>query len=365
MPDINVAVEDDTIVEIEVPEEEVGVESAVAVNGVPAPKNGAGAQTGSPPVRQDAADQAAAKLTEAGKKLEEERRRREAAETTAMTERQRAEQAARIAAQRETEAAEARAEVATSQIAAITSGIESAERALQQAKLAFKSAHEAGDADKMADAQAEIGTAAADLSRLKGEKVAFEIAAKRVTAIEGRVDVPRVDPFEQYVSGFPPAPQAWLRAHRECVPAEVGGNATKNAAMMEGHYAALRQGYTANSDDYFRVIEEHTGHRTPVSAAAETIEAGAEPASKPQPQPQQRQRQPIPAAPVSRETTSAGGQRQPDRIALDAAQQEIALLSFPAKAGEDDAAHRKRAFGVYARELVAAKREGKIGRMTH
>ena len=61
-------------------------------------------------------------------------------------------------------------------------------------------------------------------------------------------------------------------------------------------------------------------------------------------------------------------------VRLTPQQQEIALMSttprqIPQANGttvqESDTEYRKRAFGQYARELVAATAEGKIGRLTH
>jgi len=52
-------------------------------------------------------------------------------------------------------------------------------------------------------------------------------------------------------------------------------------------------------------------------------------------------------------------------VRLSPAQQETALFSYTIKPGETEAAWKARALGTYARELVAAQAEGKIGRMTH
>ena len=147
---------------------------------------------------------------------------------------------------------------------------------------------------------------------------------------------------------------------------------------MQGHYDAIGQNLQQGTPDYFRVIEEHTGYRAPVSAAAAVTAAAdadadtaaaATPAARAAPKPRQAQ----PSAPVSRDAPSSNGLPQ-RTVKLNAEQQEIALLSTTPReiigpngqiVRESDADYRRRAFGTYAAELVKAQSEGKIGRLTH
>jgi hypothetical protein len=298
--------------------------------------------------KPSAADEAAAVLTQSLKTAEEGRR---AAEATANAERQARANTERTLAQRDQEAKELRESAATAELQTITTGIENATRSVDALTGEVERAAEAGDFKAQAVAQAKLARAAAALDRLEVDKATFE-SRKPAPTTEGRVAESPGTPFERYVAGFQPKAQTWLRAHPECVPAEVGGNATKNASMMAGHYAALAKGLPEGGEDYFRVIEEHTGHRDPVSIAGEVT------APKPQPQ-----RRPAPSAPPSRDTEPTGAHTK--SVRLTPQQQEVALFSYTIKPGETEPAWKARAFGTYARELVAAQAEGKIGRLSH
>lgn len=306
--------------------------------------------------KPSAADEAAAVLTQSLKTAEEGRK---AAEATAMAERQQREAAQRTLAQRDQETGDLREKAAAAELQTITTGIENATRSVEALTGEIERAAEAGDFKAQAAAQAKLARAAAALDRLEADKAGFET---RKPSTEGRVvEAPAGSAFEQYVAGFAPKAQTWLRAHPECVPAQVGGNSTKNASMMAGHYDALAKGLPEGSDDYFRVIEERTGYREPVSSAAEVTPAGERPQQQAQPKPQQRR--PAPSAPPSRDSEPTGAQAK--SVRLTPQQQEVALFSYPAKPGEDEMAWKRRALGIYARELVSAQAEGKIGRMSH
>ncbi len=307
--------------------------------------------------KRAAVDEAAAALTRSLATAEAERT---AALSTAESERRRAEAATTALTAREQELAGYRETVESQELALITTGLENVTREMASAKAELKAAHEAGDFDKVVDAQERVANAAADASRLKGEKAAFEANQRqRPATTEGRVEAPApTSAFEQYVAGFTPPAQAWLRAHPECVPAQVGGNSTKNAAMMKGHYAALEKSIAPNTPDYFRVIDETAGYRSPVSNAAEVTAAGADDAA-PAPRPKPAQQRAQPSAPPTRDPPAANGQPRTTRsVTLSRDQQEAAKISFPHLAP-------KEANAMYARNLVELEAEGKLGRLTH
>ena len=309
------------------------------------------------PTKRAAVDEAAAALTRSLATAEAERT---AALSTAESERRRAEAATTALTAREQELAGYRETVESQELALITTGLENVTREMASAKAELKAAHEAGDFDKVVDAQERVANAAADASRLKGEKAAFEANQRqRPATTEGRVEAPApTSAFEQYVAGFTPPAQAWLRAHPECVPAQVGGSTTKNAAMMKGHYAALEQNISPNTPDYFRVIEETAGYRSPVSNAAEVTAAGADDAA-PVPKPKPAQQRVQPSAPPTRDPPAANGQPRTTRsVTLSRDQQEAAKISFPHLAP-------KEANAMYARNLVELEAEGQLGRLTH
>jgi hypothetical protein len=304
-----------------------------------------------------ATDEAATALTKA---IEEERAARAAAEQTAVAERREREAAERRAAERETELETLRETAQGHELTIINTSLQGATRDLSAAQAELEQSMEAGEFAKAAAAQTKLAKAAAAVDRLEAQKSAFEARAAAEPRQLQQQQQP-VSAFEQYVSGFAPQSQTWLRAHPECVPPHVGGNAKKNAQMMAGHYAALGEGHEQGSPDYFRVVEEHIGVREPVSRAAQVTTAGDDPEPRTR-RPQQQPAARVAAAPT-RSMPETGGRKV--QVKLTPAQQEVALFSYPAKPGEDDLAHRKRAFDIYGRELIQAQAEGRIGRLTH
>lgn len=358
MADVVAEATDDAVVTIELdpsivlPGEEGGDEGVVAAE----PKPDA------TPEAKTSADDAATALLDAQARADKERKAREASDAQADAERRRADQERRRADTATEAARAAQEEASTGRLAIVTAEIGSVTRDMQAAKSAYKAAHEAGDADKMADAQEGMSTAAAALDRLKVEKTNIEAnpnptPAQRGGAVEAE---PAADKFEQYltVNNFDPTAQRWLRQHKEYAPAFAGGDAEKNATMMEGHYGALRQKITPNTPQYFEFLEKHIAG-----------EEATPPAPQPKPKPAvalapPARKVPIAAAP-SREATPGAPQLTTRNVRLNAQQQEAALISYPANPGENEDAWRKRAFGVYATEYVKAVAEGKIGRLTH
>jgi hypothetical protein len=319
-------------------------------------------------VKPTAADEAAAELRKSLQAAEDARR---AAEATAVAERSRADEAVRFAQQREQESKGFRDQAEVRELAIINSDIERATQAVTNAQADLERAMEAGEFSKASAAQVQLSKAAAALDRREADKAAFEVNLKRTTEAAAVRQQNTESPFEQYVRGFGPVAQAWLRAHPECAPPNVGGNGQKNAKMMAGHYDALGRGLTEGSPEYFRNIEEHAGYRepaeaaSPVSRAADVADAGGQ---------QQRSSRPKPqvSAPVTREPI--GSPSGPTKVRLEADQQEIALLSTAPRemigpdgrvVRESESDYRKRAFAQYASELVKLKAEGKIGRLTH
>lgn len=308
--------------------------------------------------KPSAADEAAAVLTQSLKTAEEGRK---AAEATATAERNARVNVERTLSQRDQETKDLRETAAAAELQTINTGIENATRSVEALTADIERLGEAGDFKGQAAAHAKLARAAAALDRLETDKASFDAGARKTPSTEGRViEAAAATPFERYVSQFAPKAQSWMRAHPDCVPAEVGGSSAKNDLMMAGHHEAKAKGLAEGSDEYFRVIEEKTGYREPVSSAAEVVLAGERPVqSKPAPQ----QRRPAPSAPPSRDSEATGASAK--SVRLSPAQQEVALMSAGIKPGETEDAFRARAFGSYARELVKAQAEGKIGRMTH
>lgn len=349
-----VEIDDDTVVEVDI-DAGADIEGTVAK-----PTNGdAAAATAA----TTAADEAAAALK---KSLEESKKRENAALATADAERRRAQDAEARATAKDREVVAARESATNSQLVIITNRIDTANGALEAAKAEHRTAHEAGDIDKITDALAKIGSATAQIERFTGEKEAFEAQAA-ARAEQQETEAARVPDrsVEAYIGrGRSTAAAAFLRAHPDCLPADYGGTPKKNALMMAGHNMAMAQSIKVDTPEYFEVVESYI-NGGPVSAAAATTAAGDEAAAATA-QRQQQRKTPVPSAPPSRDPPAADGSPTGKQtVRLNGQQQEMALLSFPQKPGEDDSTWRKRAFGTYANNYAAAKREGIIGRLTH
>lgn len=360
MADVEIQVDDDAVVDVE-----VDPTTAAALDEqqgkVKAGEGGedAGQQEA---VAPNAAEEAAARLTKANQETEDARRAQRNAEASRDAERARADEATRIAQRSGEEARTAREAAHKTSLDRVTSEITTYQGVIEGATADYATAMEAGDFKKAAESSRRMAEAASDLSVAKQDKRRLEEAASEpVRTHEGRVEA--IEPAESYIRNniVGATSQAWLRNHRDCLPPQVGGDATKHSKMMQGHYAAASQGLQPGTPDYFRVIEETIGLRSPTSSAADTKAAEGTVVT-----PKPAQRKAAPAAPPSRDVPSSDGSTTSSRsVRLTPAEQEAALFSYPQDRGEKDDTWRKRAFGTYAREKVSAQAEGKIGRMTH
>lgn len=306
-----------------------------------------------PPAAASSVEEAATQMAAQLKAAEEAKR---AAEATAAAERREREAAQRELARSQEDARNAQAQAFSHELNNVTVGIESAKRELAAAQAELTRLYESGEFAKAAETQVAIGRATAALDRLETNKTALEAMGQQRPTTTGRVveSEPTTNPFERYVSQYAPAAQAWLRTHPDCVPPEVGGNASKNAQMMQGHWAAMAKGFAPNSPEYFQTIDGYVlgeGGAEPAAAAAPSALSSA---ARPRPA-----AAPV-AAPPSREppSPSTGIPRSTRQVTLSKEQQEIAKLSFPS----DDP---KVAFAKYAKNLLELDAEGKLGRTTH
>lgn len=302
-------------------------------------------------VETPAVDEATQALTAA---KEESERKLKAAEATAASERARRAEAERIASNATKDAEDARATTQETQLTLLESGIESAKNEVASYEGQLAGAYEAGDFKLVASIQTKLSTAAAKVDRLEATKSDFE--ARKPATTEGRVTTPsQQSEAERYLSQMAPAAQTWLREHPECMPSQLGGDLTANNKMMAGHYAAQSQNVAANTPEYFRIIEEHTGHRQPMSAAS-TTKAATQEAEEPAPKPKPRAQ---PSAPPSREPLTAQGRPSGKvSVTLSKDEQEMARVSFPQKTAQE-------AYAMYARNKIELQAEGKLGRTTH
>jgi hypothetical protein len=369
MPDPAFNIADDSVVEIDLPDDFDPNTDKPTVNEV------SGAQAAPPPQQElplalppepqrPSVDDAAAILQ---RTLEEERNKRIAAEQRASGESQARLQAERLAQQREHEVQELRTSSAAGRMRETLQQLDSTKAAMQSAKAAYTAAHEAGDAGKLADAHEQMSMLGADIRMLQMRKNDLEAEVQRVE----REPAPQYQqytgsPVEEYLSRLNLSPRAaqWLRTHPDCLPSQLGGNIEKNAAMLRADHLAKGYGIQVDSDDYYRVIEEETGYRPKMSQASQVTPAqspgqAAQPAAPAQPQ-----RAPVPAARPSNEPPTPTPSPQRSTYRLDKSQQEHALISFPQNPGEDERDWHKRAFGHYTYNLNLLTKEGKMNR-TH
>lgn len=295
--------------------------------------------------------------------LDNERRMRQAAEQTALSERQRAEQAAGRLQERETELETQRQNAHAQELSRIDNDIATTTSLIASTQKELAGALAEGNFEKVAEVQTRLGKAAAALDRFEARKADFESRPPTAPVTEGRVTdqgtQPAPNTTEAYISRMEPAAQTWLRAHPECVPGNVGGNEEMNSKMMAGHYLALSKLGRAgvNSPDYFRIIEESCGFRQPEVAKVQNDEDEEVVDTKPK-QEQQPKREARPSAPPSREppgSPQTGGTRT---VRLSKEEQETAKFSFPNL-------EPAKAFAEYAKNKVQLAAEGKLGRTSH
>lgn len=294
-------------------------------------------------------------LQQSLKSAEEARR---AAEALAATERQQRDAALRRAHEAEDLVRSVSEESEEREIEVLTTSIDATNREIVGLEKELQTAYESGEFATAASTQTKLSKATAALDRLESAKSQAEsdkARPKPKPTTEGSVrPTGQANAAEQYITqgGFTLEAQSWLRSHPECLPVQYGGQSSSNAKMMQGHYAALASNIQPNTPDYFKVIEEHTGHRQ-VEGAART-QSPQDPAPRPvAPKPR------MPSAPPSREVP--GGSQSPRNVRevrLTKDQQEMARLSFPN-------VPKEQAYASYARNLVELEAEGKIGRLTH
>jgi hypothetical protein len=165
------------------------------------------------------------------------------------------------------------------------------------AKRDLKAAHEAGDFDRVAEAQDRLSMANARIVEAERGKMALDEDAK--AAQQGRNIVQQQnDPVESYAKSIEssnPRSAAWIRQHPEVI---VNGQVSPRA--MSAHYAALDEGLQPDSDAYLdRLDAALTGRRT--ESRQETRQNGG--------------RSPT-SAPVNRDVAHVPGSSSPGTVRL-------------------------------------------------
>lgn len=242
---------------------------------------------------------------------------------------------------REREAAQAeasaRGEVQKSQLDLVNGAIERATQLGDQLEAQYATSAAAGDWATAAKVQRAMSDNSAELQTLKNGKVQMEKAPK---------PQPRaaVDKVEEFASRCTPRSATWVRAHPEFVR-----DSKKNAQMIAAHQLAISMDYAADSDDYFRSIEE-TLRITPRPEAKPANGHDAEVVIDPM---EGTAATPVTArrAPAAAPVTRSGGAARTQNMKLTPEQVEIARASFP---------DSKTPLEDYARELIELRKEKRL-----
>ena len=221
-----------------------------------------------------------------------------------------------------------RAEQETAQVrtGAVSTVIDNLTMAKDTAKRDLRAAMEAGDYEKVADAQDRISMANARI--VEAEKGKLELEAQAKSPNRQQAQPVYQDNVEKLARSMQSQRSAdWVRAHPEHVQ-----NGELAPAVMSAHYNAVANGIAPDTDDYFDFIDRSVG--------SQRREA---------PRQEERVRAPV-AAPVGRDVSQAPGASRPGVIKLTAS--EVSTAKALDMSLEDYARHKKQLMD-----------EGKIGRV--
>ena len=224
------------------------------------------------------------------------------------------------------EARKAASTVEDTNLQLINQAISSVKRDAEIYKANYRAAMEAGDFSSAAEAQEGMSNTAAKLLQLENGKTALETAPKAP-----KNDIPS-DPVEAFASQLSPRSAAWVRRNPKCVT-----DSRLNQKMIAAHNLAVADGYEADSDDYFRFVEQTIGiakkEEPPPQKEESALSEAAAPAAR---------RQSPPSAPVSR-----GGNGSRPIVRLTSEEREMAQMM--GMTNEE-----------YAKNKLDLKKEGKL-----
>ena len=257
-------------------------------------------------------------INELKKRLEMEKLARQEAE-------KRAHEATKFAKQAHSETKDANYQL-------VVNAIETVKGRSDALKKAYAEAMSVGDYEKAATVQEALAVNASQLSELnRGEKAMKEQMEEAKEASKIRpVEPPKGDIVDQLAAAVSPKSATWLKSQRENIRSERDVR-----KMFRAHEDAVDDGIAPDTDEYFDFIESRMGIRQVREEAEESVMSAA---SAPAP----RRPAPPPSAPVSR------GSQRPNVVRLTREQVEMAKMMGMSEAD-------------YAKNMVALKREGKIG----
>lgn len=193
----------------------------------------------------------------------------------------------------------AQSEVEDSNLRQVNMAIETLARDEVALKTSYRDALAVGDFERAAEIQSEMSKHAVKVMQLETAKANIQSAPKKPV---------HSDPVEAFASQLSPRSAEWVRKNPRCVT-----DPRLNEKMRDAHKWAINDGYIADTDDYFRYVEDilkinnqNQDLESPLSAAASPTQRRSSPA----------------AAPVSRESNTE--KTRPNTIRLTAAEREAA-----------------------------------------
>lgn len=170
--------------------------------------------------------------------------------------------ALRVAAEKSAEAERYRTEAQDSEKDSLARGLGGAQAERDAAKIAYKSAFEAGDGGAMADAQERIARAATDIRHYEREIASNDQRIKtQVRPQDRQQQQPSQSDILASVQNNPdllPKEKLWIKEHPELVI-----DPSVNAELGVGYKHAMKKGLTRGTDAYFQFMNEFLGYAQP------------------------------------------------------------------------------------------------------
>jgi hypothetical protein len=176
-------------------------------------------------------------------------------EEAASRERIEAEEARRRAAAAEQELAVTKTQGLENDLSNVSAGLDAAEQAFNSAKMAFRSAWESGDPDKVTEAQIALNEAQQSVASLRYSKAELEVR-KQQQSTQRPAPKKTGDALEDFINAQSPRSAAWLRKRKEMLVDPAKAN-----LISAGHYHALAKGLKGDTPEYFAHLEEYIGER--------------------------------------------------------------------------------------------------------
>lgn len=205
-------------------------------------------------------------------------------------ERQRREQAEKLASEREQDARKMGSYVKETQYYVIANALTANEEKAANAERELTSAMETGDAARAAKAQRTLARLEAERARLEDGKAELERTAKAEPAEEKKPEPSKEVSAEDYINGMPATSQAWLRENKQYVT-----DPKLHQKMLAYANIAVADGLTPHTPEFIAFLDEKLGTRKQEADADRESEAHIEPEAE-APKPKTR----TTAAPVSR-----------------------------------------------------------------